>query len=63
MSEDTQATIEMSPNVVAALVQIIDLGSKAGAYQGGDITVVGEVREQLVMALKPYMKSEASDAE
>ena len=55
MSEENTA-IEMSPNMVAAIVQIIDLGSKAGAYQGADISVVGEVRQQLVEALQPYIE-------
>lgn len=63
MSEEQQDTIEMSPNMVAALVQIIDLGSKAGAFQGADVTVVGEVREKLVEALTPFIKSEAEASE
>ena len=47
--------VEVPANVVGAMVQIIDLGGKAGAYQGVDITTVGQVREQLVALIQPLI--------
>jgi hypothetical protein len=51
-------TIELQANVVVALVQIIDLGAKKGAFVGNDLSTVGEVRSMLVEKLQPFMQSE-----
>ena len=61
MSEEN--TVNLEANVVAALVQIIDLGAKKGSYSGSDLSTVGEVRAMLVEKLKPFMQNEEESEE
>jgi hypothetical protein len=58
-----QSTINLDANVVVALVQIIDLGGKKGAYTGNDLSVVGNIRSLLVEELKPFMDTEEATSE
>jgi len=43
--------VEVRPEVVAAVLQVIDLAAKKGVFVGDDLTVVGQVRGELVNAV------------
>lgn len=71
MSEETQATTEEQPvglqlNDIAACLQIIDLCSKRGAFEGSELEAVGKIRGKLatfVQASMPKPEEESAEAE
>jgi hypothetical protein len=40
------------------LLQLVDLSCKRGAWQGSEMKIVGQIREELVNKLKPLMPEE-----
>lgn len=61
MSED-QTNIELSLNDIAAVVQIIDVVTKRGAFEGTELEAVGVLRNRFakfVEAKQPKQEEEA----
>ena len=49
--------VEVNPNLLGAMVQIIDVASSKGAFTGQDISAVGDVRKELVGILQPLQEA------
>lgn len=65
-------TLSVSPALIINALKCIDAGANRGAYQGGELSSVGSVRDQLYtlvapiveeMAKKEKAKAEAAKAE
>ena len=50
--------VEINLQTVKAIVQIIDVCSKRGAFEGGELSQVGQVRESILMAAQEELKAE-----
>ena len=54
--------VKLDINVAGAIVQIIDLAAKTGAFTGQDLTSVGKIREIVVEQVQQAQQGEtASD--
>lgn len=54
--------VKVRPEVVGAVIQIIDESAKKGVFSGADLTTVGNIRQQLVEAINEAMpKPEAKE--
>ena len=45
--------LEINPNLVMSMMQVIDLSASKGVFTGKDLTAVGEIRRQLEEVLAP----------
>jgi len=50
--------VNISKEVAQNLLAIIDMGAKAGAYTGNNLTAVGQVRSELERALVEVVQAE-----
>ena len=53
--------VEIDLQTVKAIVQIIDVCSKRGAFEGGELSQVGQVRESILMAAQEEIKKEQEE--
>jgi hypothetical protein len=44
--------VEVRPEIIGAVIQIIDLAASKGSFSGNDLSTVGAVRAELVDAVK-----------
>jgi hypothetical protein len=45
--------VEINPNLVMSMIQVIDVAAQKGTFTGKDLTAVGKIREQLEEVLSP----------
>jgi hypothetical protein len=55
--------VELRPEVVAVMVQIIDKAASKGMFVGNEITTVGTVRAQLVEELEKIRPAESAPSD
>ena len=55
--------VQLNPNTVGAMIQIIDVAASKGVFSGVDITSVGQIRSELVEVLRPLQEEAAAQAE
>lgn len=53
--------VEINLQTVKAIVQIIDVCSKRGAFEGAELSQVGQVRESILMAAQKELKKEQEE--
>ena len=51
----------LNVNDLAVMIQIIDAGAERGIYKGGELKVVGDLRERLVEFVKQVTDKEKTD--
>jgi hypothetical protein len=64
VAEEAQAPIQLGLGDLAAVIQIIDVCSKRGAFEGPELESVGQVRGRIaafVQANAPAKEAEDSD--
>lgn len=63
-TEETQAPgVGLSINDLVAVVRIIDVCSKRGAFEGGELTQVGMVRDRIAAFLDANVPKEEAPSE
>ena len=60
---EAQAVAAISLNDLQIMVNIIDLCTKRGAFQGDELLPVGQIREKLVTFVKANAPAEAEAAD
>jgi hypothetical protein len=55
--------VNVSLDVVKAVVQLIDVCSKRGAFEGGELSTVGKIRDEILAAAQDELKAEQEAAE
>jgi len=50
--------VNLSEDVVKAMISIIDMSAKSGSFSGQNLSVVGQVRAELEKALKEKPETE-----
>ena len=63
MTEETTPEVKLSLNDLAVAVKIIDLCSERGSFKGDELSVVGQVRENLAQFVKANTPEEATEEE
>ena len=61
MTEQTTTEVQISLNDLAAAVQIIDVCSKRGAFQGDELESVGGVRGRIAAFVKANTPTETEE--
>lgn len=63
MTEQTATEVQISLNDLAAAVQIIDVCSKRGAFQGDELESVGAVRGRIAAFVRANTPAEKTEEE
>lgn len=52
--------VNVDLNLVKNIIQVIDICSKRGAFEGGELSSVGRIRDDLIAAAKDELEAEAA---
>lgn len=63
MSEEKVEEVRLSLDDIAACVQIIDLCSKRGAFEGPELEAIGTLRKKLVDFIKTHAPPSEEETE
>ena len=53
--------VEINLQTIKAIVSIIDVCSKRGAFEGGELSQIGQVRESILMAAQEELNKEKEE--
>lgn len=63
MSEDTENKPEITLNDFAAILRIVDVASRRGAFEGKELSSVGNVRDKVEAFLSFYAPKQDGEGE